>query len=100
MQIRRGPTTHMQPAADCGQQCCSSDPTPPPTSACLRGRSRYCVPTSRSSPPACQSSVNQPVVSHDDPSTTGRTHVAGPDARAWCLDPGSLLDLDLALDLT
>lgn len=96
------PTTHMQPAADCGQRECSSDPPRlQPTSLSL--------PTSKSTSPALsiisqQSSVasrqspphtpHTPHTHHTPPSTSGRTQVAGPGARAWCLDPGSLLDPD------
>lgn len=82
------PTTHMQPAADCGQQTA--------------------VVTHPASNPS-KSPTRLPVISHQPtttpplhPSTTGRTQVAVwscPDARAWCLGPDSLLDLDWDLDL-
>lgn len=78
MQIRRGPPPTCSPAADCGPEDCSSDPTPPPT---------------RRSPPASHQSVttNTTTTNTTHPSTTGRTQGAGPGAQAWCLDPGLAL---------
>ena len=86
------PTTQMQPAADCGQTAVATH-------------------LLRVAPVSHQSSViNRRVVSYYHPPTlhplhtTGRTQVAGPGARALCLDPGFALgpghwNFDLDLDL-
>lgn len=75
-----GPTTHMQPAA---------------------------VATHPASPPArLQPLTSQPLqpspVNHQSSATTTllrQNSIAGADARAWCLDPDTLLDLSWDMNL-